>query len=90
MSKRVRCACNRHPDCKLCSGAGFYAYEPGPRGWMPFTCPTCAGKRVVTVEGQADRCFTCSGAGTVDPGNPPRDPSTGGFLRDVWRIIFGG
>lgn len=90
MSKLIRCACRRDPDCKLCGGTGAYHYEPGPRGWMPFECPTCAGAREVTVEGRAERCPTCSGAGTVDPANPPRDHSTRGFLRDIWRIFMGG
>lgn len=90
MPHSVRCPCLGHPDCKLCSGTKFYTYEPGPRGWMPFTCPTCEGKREVTVEGKTEPCFTCRGAGTVDPALPPRDRSTRGFIRDVWRIFFGG
>ena len=90
MSRNVRCPCLGHPDCKLCLGSKVYAYEPGPRGWMPFTCPTCEGKREVTVAGKPERCFTCVGLGTVDPANPPRDRSTRGFIRDVWRIFFGG
>jgi hypothetical protein len=90
MAHNVRCACEGNPDCKLCGGTKLYAYEPGPRGWMPFTCPTCEGKREVTIEGKTERCFTCSGAGNIDPANPPRDKSTRGFLRDVWRIFFGG
>jgi RecJ-like exonuclease len=57
---------------------------------MPFTCPTCEGKREVTVEGKPETCFTCHGMGTVDPAIPPRDKSTRGFIRDVWRIFFGG
>ena len=90
MSRQVRCPCLGHPDCKLCSGTKLYAYEPGPRGWMPFTCPTCEGTREVTVEGKPEQCFTCRGAGNIDSANPPRDRSTRGFLRDVWRIFFGG
>jgi DnaJ-class molecular chaperone len=67
-----------------------YDYEPGPRGWMPFTCPTCGGDRQVTTDGERETCFTCRGTGLIDPANPPRDTSTRGFLRDVWRIFFGG
>lgn len=90
MSHHIRCACQRNPDCKLCQGTGVYQYEPGPRGWMPFMCPTCEGTRETTVEGKAERCFTCSGSGSVDPANPPRDKSTRGFARDIWRIFMGG
>ncbi|MDY3556622.1 hypothetical protein R5W24_005790 [Gemmata sp. JC717] len=90
MPKRIRCGCRRNPDCKLCAGAGVYEYEPGPLGWMPFTCPTCEGRREMVVEGKTERCSTCSGAGSVDPANPPRDTSTKGFMRDIWRIFMGG
>lgn len=90
MVHQVRCPCRGHPDCKLCLGAKFYEYEPGPRGWMPFLCPTCEGKREVTIAGETQKCFTCGGAGSIDPANPPRDTSTRGFLRDIWRIFFGG
>ena len=90
MAHQVRCPCGGNPACKLCAGTKFYEYQPGPRGWMPFTCPTCEGKREVTVEGKAEQCFTCHGAGIIDPANPPRDRSTRGFIRDVWRIFFGG
>jgi hypothetical protein len=90
MPRPVRCPCRGNPDCKLCEGTQFYDYEPGPRGWMPFTCPTCSGTREVTVEGKSQPCFTCGGTGSIDPANPPRDRSTRGFLRDVWRIFFGG
>lgn len=90
MAHQVRCPCAGRPECKLCSGTKFYDYTPGPRGWMPFACPTCAGAREVTVEGTVERCFTCRGAGTIDPANPPRDRSNRGLLRDAWRIFFGG
>lgn len=91
MSKKsVRCACQKNPDCKLCFGRGVYEYEPDSRGWMPFVCPTCEGKREVSVEGVSQRCFTCHAAGSVDPANPPRDRSTRGLIRDIWRIFFGG
>ena len=92
MPKRVRCTCRGNPDCKLCFGTAAYEYEPGPRGWMPFVCPTCSGARAVTVEAErsTEVCFTCSGAGTVDPANPPRDDSPRGLIRNLWRIFFGG
>ncbi|MFM8274983.1 MAG: hypothetical protein ACKODX_22000 [Gemmata sp.] len=90
MPNRVRCACRGNAGCKLCLGSGVYDYEPGPRGWMPFACPTCAGAREVAAGGAPQRCFTCSGTGTVDPANPPRDTSSRGLLRDMWRIFMGG
>jgi hypothetical protein len=90
MSHRVLCPCRGKPECKLCLGTKVYTYEPGERGWMPFTCPTCEGKKEVTVDGKLAPCFTCIGVGTVDPAKPPRDTSTGGFIHDVWRIFFGG
>ena len=90
MSHNVRCPCLGNPACKLCGGSGFYAYQPGERGWMPFTCPTCEGKRELSVEDATEKCFTCHGVGSVDPAIPPRDRSTRGYLRDVWRIFFGG
>ncbi len=90
MAHSVRCPCRGHPDCKLCGGAQFYDYQPGERGWMPFTCPTCQGTRAVTLDGQPERCITCLGTGSIDPALPPRDTSTRGRLRDVWRIFFGG
>jgi hypothetical protein len=90
MPHNVRCPCRGNPGCKLCGGSQFYAYEPGPRGWMPFLCPTCEGKGEVVVEGKPEKCFTCIGAGSVDPAIPPRDRSTRGLIRDVWRIFFGG
>ena len=90
MPYQLRCHCRGNPDCKLCLGTKFYSYEPGPRGWMPLICPTCEGKREVTVDGQTERCFTCVGAGSIDPANPARDKSTRGLFRDMWRIFFGG
>ncbi len=90
MPYSILCPCRGNPDCKLCGGSKFYQYEPGPRGWMPFVCPTCEGKREATVEGQTQKCSTCEGAGIIDPANPPRDRTTRGFIRDVWRIFFGG
>ena len=90
MAHSVRCPCLGNPDCKLCGGTKVYAYEPGERGWMPFLCPACAGTRELVVEGQSERCFTCRGVGSVDPALPPRDRSTRGYIRDIWRIFFGG
>ncbi|QJW97740.1 hypothetical protein [Frigoriglobus tundricola] len=90
MPHHVLCPCRGNPDCKLCLGTKVYTYEPTDRGWMPFPCPTCEGKKELTIDGKTEPCFTCLGAGTVDPANPPRDTSTRGFIRDVWRIFFGG
>lgn len=78
MARQIGCHCGGNPACKLCAGAGKYAYEPGPRGWMPFPCPTCAGAR-------NPECVTCRGAGQVDPADPP---STG--WGDVIRKAFFG
>ena len=41
MSKGLRCHCQGTPECRLCRGTGYYDYQPGPRGWLPFRCPTC-------------------------------------------------
>ena len=90
MAHQVLCPCRGNPDCKLCLGTKAYGYEPGPQGWMPFTCPTCEGKRELLVEGKLAPCVTCHGSGTIDPATPPRDTSTRGFIRDIWRIFFGG
>jgi hypothetical protein len=86
----VRCPCHGNPDCKLCRGNKFYPYQPGPRGWMPFTCPTCDGKRVLPNAAGELRCFTCKGAGNVDPAYPPYDPGWRGAIRIGWKIFFGG
>ncbi len=90
MAHSVLCRCNGNRDCKLCFGHKRYSYTPGELGWMPFTCPTCEGKREVTFEGKTEPCFTCDGTGSVDPANPPRDTTSRGFIRDIWRIFFGG
>lgn len=91
MSKQVRCPCHGNPGCKLCGGAKFYPYQPTERGWMPFTCPTCEGKGVLTdaAKGQ-ESCFTCKRGGSVDPGYPPYAPGWLGGLRVGWKIFFGG
>lgn len=83
---KVRCPCGRRADCRLCNGAGRYDYQPGPRGWMPFRCPTCEGKRTLAEPGaEPERCPTCRGAGTIDPADPP----TRGFLDIIWKALFG-
>lgn len=81
MPKRVRCHCKGNPECKLCLGTKFYAYEPGPRGWMPFACPTCGASGKLAEAA----CFTCRGAGNVDPADPP----AGGVLDVFWKVIMG-
>lgn len=90
---KVRCPClGRFPECKLCSGSQFYDYEVGPRGWIPFKCPSCGGTRTLpNAEGsEPRRCPTCEGNGTIDPGYPPHGDNAGGFLRRMWKIFFGG
>lgn len=87
----LRCHCQGNPECKLCHGKKFYEYQPGERGWMPFRCPTCEGRRVVTnEEGQEERCFSCEGNGNVDPGYPAFTPGWLGAMRAGWKIFFGG
>ena len=89
--KRIRCACRGKLECKLCGGAKFYDYEPGPRGWMPFTCPTCEGKRTIPADGDARQtCFTCEGQGWIDPATPPYAEGSAGLFRKMWKIFFGG
>ena len=86
MAQKVGCHCQKNPACKLCGGAGTYAYEPGPRGWMPFTCPTCGGKRTLTEPGDPpEPCPTCRGSGQVDPADPP---STG-WASVIRKAFFG-
>jgi len=88
----VRCPCRGNPACKLCNGSKFYEYTVGPRGWIPFTCPTCGGaKSLPGADGKESQvCMTCEGGGVVDPGYPPSDDSTGGLLRKMWKVFFGG
>jgi hypothetical protein len=86
MAHKLGCYCQGNPACKLCHGAGKYDYEPGPRGWMPFTCPTCQGKRYLSEPGQAQApCFTCRAHGQVDPADPP----SSGWADVIWKSIFG-
>ena len=91
MIKRVRCPCRGKFECKLCGGTGSYQYEVGPRGWMPFVCPTCGGIGTIPGQGEArETCLTCHGDKSVDPGNPPQYEGTGGLFRKLWKIFFGG
>lgn len=83
---KVKCHCHRRSVCRLCNGSGYYQYQPGPRGWMPFRCPTCEGKRAIDdPEVGPEPCPTCRGTGQVDPADPP----TRGMLDVVWKALFG-
>lgn len=86
MAHQIRCHCRGNPRCELCHGAKFYDYTPGPRGWMPFACPTCGGS------GRFDdgHCFTCRQTGSVDPADPPPAEGAKGVFRTAWKILFGG
>ncbi|MDY3551686.1 hypothetical protein R5W24_000765 [Gemmata sp. JC717] len=87
----VRCPCHGNPACQLCHGTKFYEYQPGPRGWLPFACPTCAGTGSTrTAEGTQERCITCKGSWSIDPGYPPMAPGWRGALRAGWKTFFGG
>ena len=80
MARRVRCNCQGWPECKLCHGTKFYQYEPGPRGWIPFPCPTCGGKGKVRPEGKPEEtCLTCRGHGVVDPAQP--------YVQGFWQVL---
>ncbi len=81
MAQSVGCHCKGNPACKLCGGAGRYSYEPGPRGWMPFACPTCGG--VGKVGGAP--CVTCRAHGQVDPADPP----SSGWVDVIRKAFFG-
>ena len=86
MPKKIRCACGGQPACKLCGGAGKYDYDPGPRGYMPFKCPTCEGKKRLTDEdGASYPCITCQAQGYIDPANPP----PAGMWDVLTKIFFG-
>lgn len=83
---KVKCHCQGKSICRLCNGTSYYNYQPGPRGWMPFRCPTCEGKRTQPdPDGQPEPCPTCRGTGSVDPADPP----TRGLLDIVWKALFG-
>lgn len=91
MSHQIRCQCDGNPRCELCRGAKSYDYQPGPRGWMPFVCPTCRGTgRAASADGDPIDCFTCNRLGRIDPANPPDDPGVRGFFGKARRIFFGG
>ena len=86
MPKRIRCHCGGLPSCRLCHGTGKYDYDPGPRGYVPFRCPTCEGRRNLADEdGATFPCPTCAGQGAVDPANPP----PAGMWDVLTKIFFG-
>ena len=86
MPRRVRCCCRGRPECKLCRGTKYYLYEPGPRGWLPFKCPTCDGTGTLAEPGtEPEPCPTCRATGTVDPADPP----TAGIADVLWKALFG-
>lgn len=83
---RVKCHCGGRASCRLCGGTRFYPYQPGPRGWLPFACPTCDGAGYRTEFGLGpEACPTCRGEGAVDPADPPL-----GLLVTIRKILFGG
>lgn len=88
--QKVRCPCLGNPACKLCGGSGVYDYEVGPRGLMPFTCPTCEGTGKMARDGEEVTCVTCGGSARVDPGFPPPEPGAVGLFRKIWKIFMGG
>jgi DnaJ-class molecular chaperone len=86
MTKSIKCHCGGRPSCKLCNGTSAFQYEVGPRGYLPFACPTCAGRGYLEEPGiDREKCFTCRGNGTVDPADPPSH----GFLDIIWKSLFG-
>ena len=86
MPRMIRCPCGGSPECKLCSGNGKYPYAPGDMGYMPFRCPTCAGKGVLPDDAEKSfPCPTCQGAGGVDPANPP----VAGMWDVLSKVFFG-
>jgi DnaJ-class molecular chaperone len=86
MLKKIKCHCGSRPSCKLCNGAGYYQYEVGPRGYLPFRCPSCQGKGTREEPGlDREKCPTCRGSGTVDPADPPHH----GIFDVIWKALFG-
>ena len=83
---KVQCHCGGRPSCKLCNGTKSYEYEVGPKGWLPFRCPTCSGSGWLVEPGiDREKCFTCVGNGRVDPADPPSK----GFVDILWKAMFG-
>lgn len=86
MPKRIRCHCGGKPSCRLCEGTKFYLYEVGPKGYLPFRCPTCEGKGDRRDGNEPpEPCPTCRKTGTVDPADPP----SGGMIDIIWKALFG-
>ena len=86
MLTTIKCHCGGRPSCKLCGGTQSYQYEVGPRGHLPFACPTCQGQGWLEEPGiDREKCFTCRGNGTVDPADPPSN----GFFDIIWKAMFG-
>jgi DnaJ-class molecular chaperone len=86
MPKKIRCHCQGKPSCLLCKGTGKYDYDPGPRGYVPFQCPTCEGRRVLKDDdGTEYNCLTCKGQGAIDPAHPP----PAGMADVLMKIFFG-
>lgn len=86
MLKSIKCHCGGRASCKLCNGTSAFQYEVGPRGYLPFACPTCAGRGYLEEPGiEREKCFTCRGNGTVDPADPPSH----GFIDIIWKAMFG-
>ena len=84
--KKIRCHCGGKSFCRLCGGTGKYEYDTGPRGYLPFQCPTCNGERFLTEDDGAHfDCPTCKATGVVDPAHPP----PAGVLDVLTKILFG-
>ena len=86
MQKKISCHCGGRPSCKLCNGTKYYMYEAGPKGYLPFRCPTCAATGWITEPGlEREKCITCRGNGSVDPADPPSH----GMFDIIWKALFG-
>ena len=86
MLKSIKCHCGGRPSCKLCGGTSKYEYDLGPRGYLPFACPTCRARGYLEEPGlEREKCFTCRGNGTVDPADPPSNS----FVDIIWKAMFG-
>ena len=87
MPKKIRCHCAGKASCRLCQGVGKYEYDPGPMGYIPFRCPTCAGKGWLVEPGiETEKCPTCRGNGNVDPADPPHN----GIFDVIWKALKPG